>query len=91
MTDSLDVKDMLVASTSRIINKANKAKQKAKGLITTDTQYRIQYANVIKLLQKADELSLKKGSDNKLKKLEKEIVNLSLEILDYERFRMDNP
>ena len=82
--------NMFYYYTSRIIENAQKAKVKSKGLVSNDTQYRIAVAQAHKLFEKADKLAIQKKND-KLKKVEKEIISLSLEILDYERFRMDNP
>lgn len=85
----MTIKDQLLSSTSRIISTAAKSKVKAKGNITNDTVYRFQYANILKLFAKADKLAAQRKAD-KLKKLEKEIIQLSVELLDYERFRMNH-
>lgn len=85
-----DLHNQLYATTSRLIENANKAKTKSKGLISNDTQYRLAYAKVLSLFEKADKLAAQRKTD-KLKKVEKEIITLSLEVLDYERFRMNNP
>lgn len=85
-----DLHNQLYATTSRLIENANKAKTKSKGLISNDTQYRLAYAKVLSLFEKADKLATQRKTD-KLKKVEKEIITLSLEVLDYERFRMNNP
>lgn len=87
---SSNLKEALVSNTSRIISKANQSNMKAKGRITNDTQYRVAYATVLKLFEKADKLAAQRKAD-KLKKIEKEIMALSVELLDYERFRMSNP
>jgi hypothetical protein len=79
MTDqntSVDLKEMLYSNTGRIIQSAQNSKVKAKGLITNDTQYRFQYAKVLKLFEKADKLAAQRKTD-KLKKVEKEIIALS--------------
>ncbi len=88
--NSEDLHNQLFATTSRLIENANKAKTKSKGLISNDTQYRLAYAKVLSLFEKADKLAVQRKTD-KLKKVEKEIITLSLEVLDYERFRMNNP
>lgn len=88
--NSEDTHKQLFATTSRLIESANKAKTKSKGSITNDTQYRLSYAKVLSLFEKADKLTVECKTD-KLKKVEKEIISLSLEVLDYERFRMNNP
>lgn len=88
--NSEDLHSQLFATTSRLIENANKAKTKSKGLISNDTQYRLAYAKVLSLFEKADKLAVQRKTD-KLKKVEKEIITLSLEVLDYERFRMNNP
>ena len=88
--DSKNLHDQLLSSTSRLIENANKAKTKSKGLISNDTEYRFAYAKVLSLFEKADKLAAQRKAD-KLKKIEKEIITLSLEVLDYERFRMNNP
>lgn len=88
--NSEDTHKQLFATTSRLIESANKAKTKSKGSITNDTQYRLSYAKVLSLFEKADKLTVERKTD-KLKKVEKEIISLSLEVLDYERFRMNNP
>lgn len=88
--NSEDTHKQLFATTSRLIESANKAKTKSKGLISNDTQYRLAYAKVLSLFEKADKLTVERKTD-KLKKVEKEIISLSLEVLDYERFRMNNP
>lgn len=88
--NSEDLHNQLFATTSRLIENANKAKTKSKGLISNDTQYRLAYAKVLSLFEKADKLAAQRKTD-KLKKVEKEIITLSLEVLDYERFRMNNP
>lgn len=85
-----ELHEQLFATTSRLIENANKAKTKSKGLISNDTQYRLAYAKVLSLFEKADKLAAQRKTD-KLKKVEKEIITLSLEVLDYERFRMNNP
>lgn len=85
-----DLHNQLFATTSRLIENANKSKTKSKGLISNDTQYRLVYAKVLSLFEKADKLAAQRKTD-KLKKVEKEIITLSLEVLDYERFRMNNP
>lgn len=85
----MTIKDQLLSSTSRIIDMASKSKIKAKGTITNDTVYRFKYANILKLFAKADKLAAQRKTD-KLKKLEKEITQLTVELLDYERFRMKN-
>lgn len=59
---------------------------KAKGTITNDTQYRTCFDEVLKLMEKADKLALKKNN-NKLDKVQKDIVKLSAELLEYENFR----
>lgn len=59
---------------------------KAEGLIINDTQYRSYFNHVLKLLEKADKLALKKQT-NKLDKVQKEIIKLSAELLEYEKFR----
>ena len=86
--DSKNLHKQLLSSTSRLIENSNKAK--SKGLISNDTQYRLAYAKVLSLFEKADKLAAQRKTD-KLKKVEKEIITLSLEVLDYERFRMNNP
>lgn len=88
--DSKNLHKQLLSSTSRLIENANKAKTKSKGLISNDTEYRLAYAKVLSLFEKADKLAVQRKAD-KLKKIEKEIITLSLEVLDYERFRMNNP
>ena len=85
-----ELHEQLFATTSRLIENANKAKTKSKGLISNDIQYRLSYAKVLSLFEKADKLAAQRKTD-KLKKVEKEIITLSLEVLDYERFRMNNP
>ena len=59
---------------------------KSEGLIINDTQYRSYFNHVLKLLEKADKLALKKQT-NKLDKVQKEIITLSAELLEYEKFR----
>lgn len=88
--DSKNLHKQLLSSTSRLIENSNKAKTKSKGLISNDTEYRLAYAKVLFLFEKADKLAAQRKAD-KLKKIEKEIITLSLEVLDYERFRMNNP
>lgn len=78
------------SNTSRIIEKAQSTKLKAKGLITNDGQYDYYYSEILKMFELADKLAIQKKM-NKLKKLEKQIISLTVEILDYERFRMKNP
>lgn len=90
MTTPDKIHNEMFANTSRLIENANKSKSKPKGLISNDTQYRFVYAKVLSLFEKADKLAIQKKT-NKLKKVEKEIIELSLEVLDYERFRMNNP
>ena len=100
--DSKNLHKQLLSSTSRLIENSNKAKTKSKGLISNDTQYRLAYAKVLSLFEKEyffififesfflDQLATQRKTD-KLKKVKKEIITLSLEVLDYERFRMNNP
>ena len=63
---------------------------KAKGLITSDTQFRTVYAEVLELMAKSDVLQATPSLSNKRKyeKLHKRIDVLSAEVLDYEKFRM---
>lgn len=73
----------------RLIKSANQSKSKAKGIISNDTQYRLVYKKVLTLFDKYD-MYKKSGNTSKLKKLEKEICSLSVEVLDYGRFRFSN-
>lgn len=82
-----EITEMLMSTTSQVVQNAQKAKFKPKGLISNDTQFRFQYAHMLKLLEKADKLAVQRKTD-KLKKVEKEIISLSVELLDYEKFRM---
>ena len=68
--NSEDLHNQLFATTSRLIENANKAKTKSKGLISNDTQYRLAYAKVLSLFEKADKLAVQRKTD-KLKKVEK--------------------
>lgn len=79
--------DQLKKTTARTIKSAVQSTLKAKGLIRNDTQFRSTYALVLEKMAKSDEL-LAQNKRDKVKKIEKEIARLSVELLDYERFRM---
>lgn len=62
---------------------------KAKGLILNDTEYRNLSKLTIQMFKDADALAYEKKF-SKLKKLERKILLNTIELLDYEKFRMNN-
>lgn len=59
---------------------------KAKGILTSDTQYRNMFNETLKLMEKADKYALKKMS-KKVDNIQKKIIANSAELLEYEKFR----
>ena len=93
MTNNLDIDSMSTVQT--LVSSAQKIAKvsvgvKAKGVINSDTQFRIVYAEVISLMQLCDYLQAKPSNANKRKyeKTQKQLSKLSAEVLNYEKFRM---